>query len=162
MHRWLNDPEVVKWWEGDDVSWAGVVQDYSPERAPDGVQHWIASLDDRPIGWISLGDVAQWPEESVAWTALGANPRPAGIDYLIGGSADRGHGRGTQMIEAFVRTVVFGPHSEWAQVGADPLTTNARSWGALARAGFRRAGTYGTGSDECTLMLLDRVDLEAR
>jgi hypothetical protein len=24
LHRWLNDPEVVRWWEGDDVSWTGV------------------------------------------------------------------------------------------------------------------------------------------
>lgn len=162
LHRWLNDPEIVKWWEGDDVSWAGVVRDYSPDRAPDGVEHRIASLDDRPIGWISLGDVAQWPEESAAWTALGAEPRPAGIDYLIGEHSDRGRGLGTRMIEAFVRTVVFGPHSDWAQVGADPFTANTRSWGALAQAGFRRAGAYGSGSEECTLMLLDRADLVVR
>ncbi len=88
MHPWLNDPEVMQWWEGDDVTWAGVVTDYSPEREPDGVEHWIASLDDRPIGWISCGDVARWPEESAGWTALGADRRPAGIDYLIGDRAD--------------------------------------------------------------------------
>ena len=135
---------------------------YSPERTPDSVQHWIASFDDRPIGWISLGDVAQWPEESAAWTALGADPRPAGIDYLIGERSDRGHGLGTQTIEAFVRTVIFGAQSQWTQVGADPFTANTRSWGALAQAGFRRVGTYGSGSDEYTLMLLDRADLAAR
>lgn len=162
MHRWLNDPEVVRWWEGDDVTWAGVVNDYSPDREPDGVEHWIASLDHRPIGWISCGDVGRWPEESAKWTALGADPRPAGIDYLIGDRSDRSRGLGTQMIDAFVRTVVFGPGSSWTQVGADPYTANARSWGALARAGFRRAGSYGIGSEECTLMLLDRIDLEVR
>ena len=91
----------MQWWEGDDVTWAGVVHDHSPERKPDGVEHWIASLDDRPIGWISCGDVARWAEESA-------------------------------------------------------------TWGALARAGFRRAGTYGVGAEECTLMLLDRVELEVR
>ena len=61
----------MQWWEGDDVTWAGVVHDHSPERKPDGVEHWIASLDDRPIGWISCGDVARWAEESATWTALG-------------------------------------------------------------------------------------------
>ena len=76
MHQWLNDPEIVQWWEGDDVTWAGVVTDYSPEREPDGVEHWIASLDDRPIGWISCGDVAQWPDESARWTALGGDRLP--------------------------------------------------------------------------------------
>ena len=162
MHRWLNDPEVVQWWEGDDVSWAGVVHDYSPEREPDGVKHWIASLEDHPIGWISCSDVARWAEEIAAWTALGADPRPAGIDYLIGDRSDRGRGLGARMIAAFVGTVVFGPGSSWIQVGADPFTANARSWRALARCGFQRAGVYGVGAEECTLMLLDRIDLELR
>ena len=66
------------------------------------------------------------------------------------------------MIEAFVQTVVFDLHSPWIQVGADPFTANARSRRALARAGCRRAGTYGIGADECTVMLLERVDVAAR
>jgi hypothetical protein len=28
LHRWLNEPGVVRWWEDDDVSWDGVVRDY--------------------------------------------------------------------------------------------------------------------------------------
>ena len=28
LHGWLNDPKVVEWWEGDDVSWEAVVRDY--------------------------------------------------------------------------------------------------------------------------------------
>ena len=156
------DPAIVQWWEGDDVTWAGVVKDYGPDRGADGVEHWIASLDDRPIGWISCGDVARWAEESAAWTALGADPRPAGIDYLVGDCSDRGRGLGAQMIEAFVRTVVFAPRSIWSQVGADPFTAKSRSWRALARAGFRHAGAYSIGSEQCTLMLLDRIDLEVR
>jgi len=28
LHRWLNEPGLVRWWEGDDVSWQAVVRDY--------------------------------------------------------------------------------------------------------------------------------------
>ena len=44
MHRWLNDPAVVEWWEGDDVSWPAVVSDYG-EGHGDPVEHWLALLD---------------------------------------------------------------------------------------------------------------------
>ncbi len=162
MHRWLNDPDVVRWWEGDDVSWEGVTRDYGPERDLDGVEHWIATLDDRPIGWISCRDIAEWPEESAAWTALGAGPHTAGIDYLIGDAAERGIGLGARMIRQFVIDIGFGRHPDWQQAGADPFTANTRSWGALARTGFTRAGTYGAGADECTLMLVDRDADELR
>ena len=29
LHAWLNEPGVVWWWEGDDVSWEAVVRDYA-------------------------------------------------------------------------------------------------------------------------------------
>ena len=32
LHVWLNEPGVVRFWEGDDVSWPGVIAQYgSPE-----------------------------------------------------------------------------------------------------------------------------------
>ena len=34
MHRWLNDPAVVRWWEGRDVSWPAVVGRFGPIRLP--------------------------------------------------------------------------------------------------------------------------------
>ena len=55
LHGWLNEPGVVRWWEGDDVSWDAVVRDYGPAN-PDPTEHWIASLDGRDI--VDLRDVA--------------------------------------------------------------------------------------------------------
>jgi hypothetical protein len=26
LHRWLNEPGVVQWWEGEDVTWEAVVR----------------------------------------------------------------------------------------------------------------------------------------
>lgn len=132
LHGWLNDPAVVRWWEGDDVSWDGVVQDYSEAtRGPEG--HHLALLDDRPVGWI------QWwaDDDRDEWVALGADPSVVGIDYLLGEAADRGRGVGSAMVRAFVDDVVVPAHPGCRQVGADPAVANAASWGALAKAGFR-------------------------
>lgn len=146
MHRWLNDPEVVRWWEGDDVSWDGVVDDYAIEnQGPE--EHWIALIDDEPIGWIQCGEISNWPDESEDWIELGATPDCAGIDYLIGEAAQRGNGLGSAMIAAFVEQVVFGLHAHWNQVGADPLEANTASWRALEKAGFTAAGLVPDGDD---------------
>ncbi len=51
LHRWLNEPGVVRWWEGEDVSWDAVVRDYgSANEEP--TEHWIAVVDGRDVGWI--------------------------------------------------------------------------------------------------------------
>lgn len=140
LHRWLNDPGVVRWWEGDDVSWAGVVADYGSGN-DEPVEHWIASLDGHDLGWIQCAAVAEWPDESAAWAALGVDVATcAGIDYLVGEPTQRGRGVGSAMIAAFVDEIVFGRHPRWTCAGADPVVANAASWGALARAGFRHIG----------------------
>lgn len=158
MHRWLNEPGVVRWWEDDDVSWESVVRDYG-SASTDPEEHWIASVDGRDVGWIQCGAVANWPEESVAWAALGVDlATTAGIDYLLGAAADRGRGLGSAVIRAFVDQVVFGLHPQWTQTGADPLAANTASWRALEKAGFRLAGMVDTVHGPSRLMVLDRRD----
>lgn len=156
MHRWLNEPGVVRWWEGNDVSWEGVVRDYG-SASTDPEEHWIASVDGRDVGWIQCGAVANWPEESVGWAALGVDlATTAGIDYLIGEPADRGRGLGPAVIRAFVDQVVFRLHPEWTHAGADPLAANTASWRALEKAGFRLAGLVESAEGASRLMVLDR------
>ncbi len=50
LHRWLNDPGVVRWWEGDNVSWDAVVRDYGSTN-DEPVEHWIAAADGQDVGW---------------------------------------------------------------------------------------------------------------
>lgn len=54
LHRWLNEPGVVRWWEGDDVSWDAVVREYGPAN-PDSTEHWVAAVDGEDICWIRSG-----------------------------------------------------------------------------------------------------------
>ena len=63
LHRWLNEPGVVRWWEGDDVSWDAVVRDYG-SGTTDPTELWIASVDGHDVGWIQCWAVADEPEEA--------------------------------------------------------------------------------------------------
>ncbi len=141
MHRWLNEPGVVEWWEGDDVS-PDAVRSHYFTNVEVGVEHWIALEETVPFGWIQCYPVTSDPAECAAWIAHGVPETSAGIDYLIGEPDLRGNGRGAAMIERFTEDVVFGLHPEWTHVSAGPFSANTRSWGALARAGFDHVGTF--------------------
>lgn len=153
LHRWLNEPGVVRWWEGDDVSWAGVVRDYGSGN-PDPVEHWLALVDGTPVGWLQCYASSAFEDEDEVrhWRSLGVESTAAGIDYLVGRPRRRGQGLGAAMIGAFTERVVFARHPEWTSVCASPRTANAASVGALARAGFSRVGTFVDEHGEATLM----------
>jgi aminoglycoside 6'-N-acetyltransferase len=156
LHRWLNEPGVVQWWEGDDVSWAGVVRDYGSAN-PDPVEHWLATAEGAPVGWIQCYATADEPEEAEPWWALGVDRTAAGIDYLVGDPSQRGRGLGSAMIGAFVEHVVFGRHPGWTQACAAPNEGNRASWRALERAGFRFLGLVPDKGGQGRLMVRDRV-----
>lgn len=156
LHRWLNEPGVVRWWEGDDVSWEGVVRDYGGPR-DDGTEHWIATTPAHgDVGWIQCYAVADSPEEAAEWAPHGVHPTAAAIDYLVGEPSARGAGLGSSMIRAFVDQVVFGRHPGWTQACAAPMVGNVASWRALEKAGFRLAGVVHGADGPSRLMVLDR------
>jgi len=157
LHRWLNEPGIVRWWEGDDVSWDGVVRGYSSGRDPDSTELYIASVEDRDLGWIQCYPTVEEPDECEQWWALGVNRTAAGIDYLVGEPADRGRGLGSAMIRAFVDDVVLGLHPAWTQAAAAPLEANVASWRALEKAGFRFAGSVEDKFGPARLMVTAKV-----
>ncbi len=158
MHRWLNEPGVVEWWEGEDVSWEAVCDDYGEDHG-DPVEHWLALDDQRePIGWIQCYAIADFPDEDEvrAWYQLGVPEAAAGIDYLIGEPSARGKGWGSRMIDAFVTNIVFGRHPGWDPVCASPYEANIASWRAMEKAGFSHAGTFDDPAGPCRLMARHR------
>lgn len=158
LHRWLNEPGVVRWWEDDDVSWEGVVRDYG-SASTDPTEHWIVAVDGRDVGWIQCYAVADYPDEDEVkqWWNLGVERTAAGLDYLIGAPADRRRGIGTRMIRDFVRDVAFGLHPSWTQIAASPVAANVASWRALEKAGFSFAGTFDSDYGPCRLMVAERA-----
>lgn len=155
MHRWLNDPGVVEWWEGDDVSPEAVRRHYFTEAKP-SVEHWLALDQGVPFGWIQCYPVTADPEECSTWHNYGVPETAAGIDYLIGEAGNRGSGRGSAMIGRFVDDVVFGNHADWSHVAAGPFSANRRSWGALAKVGFLHVGTIPDAEGPLHLMVRSR------
>ena len=158
LHVWLNEPGVVRWWEGDDVSWDAVARDYLED---DRAQHWVVVLDGTDVGWIQCWAVADEPGECAPWFALGVHRTAAGIDYLLGDPARRGRGVGSAMLRAFVADVVFGRHAGFTQACAAPETANEASWKALRNAGFRDLGTVPGKVAPCRLMVTDREAWDA-
>jgi len=160
MHHWLNDPAVVEWWEGEDVSWPAVVSDYGPGHG-DPVEHWLALLDGEPLGWIQCYGAADMiEEETYYWADHVELATTAGIDYLVGEATERGRGIGSAMIRAFVRDVVFPQHPEWTLAAAGPFEANVASWKALEKAGFRRLATLDDEEGACVLMAASRADVQ--
>jgi RimJ/RimL family protein N-acetyltransferase len=157
LHRWLNEPDVVRWWEGDDVSWDGVQDRYGAERREhDSVEMHVVTLDGRPVGWMQCWFLAD-EDEMQGWVEHGFDPATAaGIDYLVASPSDRGVGLGTAMIDAYVARVVFGEHPWITAVGSDPDDGNERSWRALAAAGFRPVGRMEWNGRTYRLMRRDR------
>ncbi len=151
LHRWLNEPGVVRWWEGDDVSWDAVVRDYGSGSAG-STEHWLAFAEGTAIGWIQCYPAADEPEETEPWFELGIDRNAAAIDYLIGDPARRGRGLGSAMIRAFIVEVVFALHPGWSQVCAAPQAGNVASWRALEKAGFRFVGMVDSKVGPCRLM----------
>jgi aminoglycoside 6'-N-acetyltransferase len=159
LHGWLNEPGVVRWWEGDDVSWEGVVRDYGSTN-DDTAEHWIALVDGQPVGWIQCyawADEEDEPETQ-AHFAAGVDRSAGGIDYLVGEPGRRAQGLGSAMIRAFVHDVVFPRHPDWTQVSASPFVANEASWRALERAGFRALADHPTADGDCRVMVIDRDD----
>lgn len=158
LHAWLNDPDVVRWWEGDDVSWAGVLRDYG-NTADDPEEHYIAVLDGKPIGWIQCYGIADMPEDGPFFAPLGLVPTSAAsIDYLLAPQY-RGRGLGAAMIRAFVADVVFGRHPNWQEVAVAPQVANEASWRALSAAGFRHVRDLPGEYCPCRAMVLARSDM---
>lgn len=163
LHAWLNEPGVVRWWEGDDVSWEAVVRDYG-SGSTDPTEYWLVLDGDRPVAWIQCYLAADYAgeDEAEAWFHLGLPRTTGGIDYLVADPEARGRGLGSAMIRAFVDGVVLPRHPDWTHVAASPQAANVASWRALEKAGFTVAGEFDSDHGRCRLMVTERARRSGR
>src|ERR1700758_3733592 len=87
IRRWLETPEVMRWWGQPDEQYALVKGDLDH---PD-MDQFIVALDDHSFGYIQGYAVSPWN------LGLGAQPpKTRGIDQFIGkpDMIARGHGSG--------------------------------------------------------------------
>ena len=143
VQRWLEMPEVVRWWGRADEQYALVSGDLDH---PD-MDQFIVVLGERPFGYIQCYPLSTWNQ------GFGSQP-PAtrGVDQFIGvpDMIGRGHGSG------FIRQFVDGLLGQGIpRVVTDPDPDNIRAVRAYAKAGFRSERLVDTPDGPALLMVRD-------
>ncbi len=141
IRRWLETPEVVRWWGQPAEQYALVSGDLDH---PD-MDQFIVALDEHPFGYIQCYALSTWNQ------GFGTQP-PAtrGIDQFIGVSDMIGRGHGSGFIRQFVeRALVSGV----PRVVTDPDPDNCRAIRAYAKAGFQSERVVDTPDGPALLMV---------
>jgi len=147
LKGWLAAPHVQVWWGDSEGGIAEIAE------LLDGltVKPYIASLLDRPIGYIQSYD----PHEEYHHPYQDQPPGTHGIDQFIGVPDLTGLGHGPAMIKAFCRMLF---EQGVSRVVVDPDPDNHRAIRAYAKAGFRKADIRNTEYGTVLLMQLDAED----
>jgi aminoglycoside 6'-N-acetyltransferase len=144
VQRWLETPEVVRWWGQPDEQYQLVSGDLDH---PD-MDQFIIGLDGHPFGYIQCYALSTWN------TGLGAHPpKTRGIDQFIGISDMIGRGHGSGFIRKFVDDLL---KSGTPRVVTDPDPDNGRAIRAYEKAGFEKSRMVDTADGPALLMARDR------
>jgi len=149
---WLAADHVAAWWERPE----------DPEEKYFGgrpVSHFIALLDEKPVGMVQF---YRWLDFPGGAAAVGARPGEVGLDYLIGDAELIGRGVGPAMIDAFLSKNISG-RGDVSGVRVEVPESNRRSWRSLEKLGFRReqSGVSIAGREEPHLVYTRSADPEA-
>ena len=143
IRRWLETPEVVRWWGAPDEQYALVSGDLDH---PD-MDQFIVSLDEHRFGYIQCYALSTWNQ------GFGAHPpKTRGIDQFIGVSDMIGRGHGSSFIRQFVERLLT---SAIPRVVSDPDPDNGRAIRAYANAGFQNQRVVKTPDGPALLMVRD-------
>jgi RimJ/RimL family protein N-acetyltransferase len=160
MECWLAADHIVPWW-GPAPTSLQVAAHYLPYiRHEHPTDSYLIMVDGTPVGYIQTFRIADWPTYWPPGKPYASEPEAAGMDLLIGDDKLTGRGLGTQVIQEFVREIVF----TWSDVPAcyaDPAADNLASLGAFRKAGFADIGPIDAPGDPTPRRLL-RLVREAR
>ncbi len=144
VQRWLETPEVVRWWGQPDEQYQLVSGDLDH---PD-MDQFIVGLDGHPFGYIQCYALSTWNG------GLGAHPpKTRGIDQFIGVSDMIGRGHGSGFIRQFVDGLL---EAGTPRVVTDPDPDNGRAIRAYTKAGFQSERIVDTPDGPALLMARDR------
>lgn len=154
-HATLADARQLRAWEGQaHLVASGIDGDWQFEaeiaRASPFMEHLIAELDGRAIGYVQVCDPAR--EESHYWGDVPAGLRA--LDVFIGDPALLGQGHGTEIMRQAIARCFAA--DEVTAIVIDPLASNARAIRFYERLGFMPVERRRFGEDDCLVMRLDR------
>jgi aminoglycoside 6'-N-acetyltransferase len=125
IRRWLESPEVVRWWGKPDEQYELVSGDLDH---PD-MDQFIVALSDHRFGYIQSYALGTWNQ------GLGSHPSGTrGIDQFIGVSDMVGCGHGSGLIRQFSDRLLA---SGIPRIVTDPDPENGRAVRAYIKAGFQ-------------------------
>jgi aminoglycoside 6'-N-acetyltransferase len=143
VQRWLETPEVVRWWGRADEQYALVSSDLDH---PD-MDQFIVALGEQPFGYIQCYPLSTWNQ------GFGSQPSATrGIDQFIGKPDMIGCGHGSGFIRQFVDALLG---QGIPRVVTDPDPDNVRAVRAYAKAGFRSERLVDTPDGPALLMVRD-------
>ena len=141
VRRWLQTPEVLRWWGNPDEQYELVSGDLDH---PD-MDQFIVTLDGRPFAYLQCYRLSTWNQ------GFGDHPpETRGIDQFIGEPELIGCGHGSQFIRQFVDEAF---RAGTPRVVTDPDPENARAVRAYEKAGFEGVGLVDTPDGESLLMV---------
>jgi aminoglycoside 6'-N-acetyltransferase len=141
IRRWLETPEVVRWWGLPAEQFALVSGDL---EHPD-MDQFIVVTDEQAFGYIQCYLLSTWNQ--------GFDPHPPGtrgIDQFIGVPYMIGRGHGSRFIRQFVDDLLA---SGIPRVVTDPDPDNGRAIRAYAKAGFQSERVVDTPDGQALLMV---------
>jgi aminoglycoside 6'-N-acetyltransferase len=141
IQRWLETPEVMRWWGQPDEQYALVSGDLDH---PD-MDQFIVAMGDDPFGYIQCYALSTWNQ------GFGSHP-PAtrGVDQFIGEPEMIGCGHGSSFIRQFTDSLLA---SGTPRVLTDPDPDNARAVRAYVKAGFQSERVVDTPDGRALLMV---------
>jgi aminoglycoside 6'-N-acetyltransferase len=144
VRRWLETPEVMRWWGQPDEQYALVSGDLDH---PDMAQ-FIVAIDQHPFAYVQCYALGTWNE------GFGAQPPGTrGIDQFIGEPGMIGQGHGSGFIRQFTDALLA---SGLPRIVTDPDPHNGRAIRAYAKAGFQNDRLVDTPDGLALLMVRDR------
>jgi aminoglycoside 6'-N-acetyltransferase len=143
VRRWLETPEVVRWWGQSDEQYALVSGDLDH---PD-MEQYIVALGDHRFGYIQCYVLNTWNH------SLGDHPATTrGIDQFIGVPDMIGRGHGSGFVRQFVEYML---NAGTPRVVVDPDPDNRRAVRAYIKAGFQSERLIETPNGQVLLMARD-------
>lgn len=150
LHRWMNDPEVARYWEmplpTPQIGAYLRTQLASPHSTP-----YLGCLNGQPMSYWELYRADLDPLRH----HYPARPRDLGVHLLLGPAEARGRGLGGPLLRAVTDwQLAVQPYAP--RIVAEPDVRNTRSVRVFERAGFHRAEEIDLPDKRAQLMVRER------
>jgi aminoglycoside 6'-N-acetyltransferase len=143
LRRWLQTPEVARWWDDPDRQFANLESDLDEPR----MTMLIVTFQGKPFAYAQHYELQSWPQPQFAHFPAGSRA----IDTFIGEPDMIGVGHGSAYLRLLAERLLAAGAP---LVAVDPDPENLRARRAYARAGFSEDVVVETEEGPAVIMTL--------